>query len=218
MKICPSCHVMVGGSFEHCPMCQNALQGEGEIDYFPAQKKLEKQSLLYKMQLFICAIIVVVSLVLDWMLDLYVTKHWSLMVLLWIVALQWIISHFIKKHTNIIGTIAYLAIWSAVLVLLTGKFFNIMSICLNFVLPGICMLTLVINFVFSMIDQSKNAMVYLLCNVLIGIVPNLVIPFKGNKPPILWIICLMISIITLIGLIIFKGKKVLTEIQKRLNF
>ena len=38
-----------------------------------------------------------------------------------------------------------------------------------------------------------------------------------TRPPLPWIICLLISVITFLGLVIFKGRDLRTELAKRLH-
>ena len=37
------------------------------------------------------------------------------------------------------------------------------------------------------------------------------------RPPMAWVICLIISMITFLGLVIFKGRSLLAEFEKRLH-
>ena len=76
---------------------------------------------------------------------------------------------------------------------------------------------MIANFVLAMVDKRGNAMVYLLTNVLIGILPCVVLLIRHKGVPITWIICMLISVILFVGAVIFKGRSVAGEIQKRLN-
>ena len=76
---------------------------------------------------------------------------------------------------------------------------------------------MIANFVLAMIDKRGNAMVYLLTNLLIGILPYIVLSISHRTASITWIICMLISIILFVGAIIFKGRSVAGEIQRRLN-
>ena len=60
-------------------------------------------------------------------------------------------------------------------------------------------------------------MSYLLTNLLVGIVPYIILYFLGKETPIPWIACLILSVILFIGAVIFKGRMVLNEIQRRFN-
>lgn len=218
MKYCPGCRMKVGGNFDQCPLCQNDLQGEGEENIFPFSVKLNKQSFLYKLQLFLCLAVLIVCLALDFLMGIKEEKHWSLLALVWIIGSQICIRGLIKKHSTISRIVSYISVGAAVFLAYTFWFLSCMPVYLKYVLPSMCCATLIIHFIFSMADKAKNALVYFLVNILVAVVPNLAMVALGKEVPMLWTICLMVSGVTFAGLVIFKGGKVLTEIQKRLNF
>ena len=61
MRTCPYCKIEVGGDLIKCPLCQSKLTGEGEAAYFPKQTVFRRRSFLYKLQLFIIWILVIVA-------------------------------------------------------------------------------------------------------------------------------------------------------------
>jgi len=218
MKYCPGCRMRVGGNFDQCPLCQNDLQGEGEENIFPFSAKLNKQSFLYKLQLFLCLAVLIVCLALDFLVSIGGEKHWSLLALVWIIGSQICIRGLIKKHSTISRIVSYVSVGAAVFLAYTFWFLSCMPVYFVYVLPSMCCATLTIHFVFSMTDKAKNALVYFLVNILVAVVPTPVLIAYGKDVPLLWTVCLMVSGVTFVGLVIFKGRKVLTEIQKRLNF
>lgn len=218
MKYCPGCRMRVGGNFDQCPLCQNDLQGDGEENIFPFSVKLNKQSFLYKLQLFICLAVLMVCLAIDFLIGINGDKHWSLLALVWIIGSQICIRGLIKKHSTISRLVSYISVGAAVFLAYTFWFLSGVSIYFNYILPSMCCATLVIHFVFSMADKAKNALVYFLVNILVAVVPTPVLIAYGRDVPLLWTICLTVSGVTFAGLVIFKGGRVLTEIQKRLNF
>jgi hypothetical protein len=76
---------------------------------------------------------------------------------------------------------------------------------------------MIANFVLAMIDKSGNAMIYLLSNVLIGVLPYLTLSIMKKDCPFFWIVALLLSVIVFVGAIIFKGREVVSEIHRRLN-
>ncbi len=54
MKHCPHCGIQVGGSGDYCPLCQNALVGQGEAPHWPAPKGVSRRKvLLFQLILFL---------------------------------------------------------------------------------------------------------------------------------------------------------------------
>ena len=55
-------------------------------------------------------------------------------------------------------------------------------------------------------------------NMVVGVVPYIGLTLRHSvRPPMAWVICLIISMITFLGLVIFKGRILLAEFEKRLH-
>ena len=100
---------------------------------------------------------------------------------------------------------------------ITAYYVGFFPLVTEWVAPIVVMGTLIANFVLAMLDKNGNAMVYLLTNLVVGILPYIVFYFLERDCPIAWIVCLLISVILFVGAIIFKGREVVGEIQRRLN-
>ena len=50
-----------------------------------------------------------------------------------------------------------------------------------------------------------------------GVVQIIVYYFASAKMPIAWVICLMVSVILFAGAVIFKGRAVAAELQRRFH-
>lgn len=91
-------------------------------------------------------------------------------------------------------------------------------------MPILCCVALGCNFVFAFLRSrfTANALVYLLMNIGIGLLPYILLFLRldGGKldaHSIPWVICLILSIITFLGLVIFRGRALKSEIEKRLH-
>ncbi len=221
MRNCPYCKIEVGGDLKKCPLCQSRLMGEPEEKYFPTQTILKFQSFFYKLQLFIVWIIIIAALGLDFTFGLPLGPfggfHWSLLVLMWLLAFESSIIRLFKKGMDAARVLSIVVVIVMIMLCITAYYFGWLQFVLYWVLPIVVMGTMIANFVFSMIDKSGNAMAYLLTNVLIGIVPYAVFYFLKKNCPVEWIICLMVSFILFVGAIIFRGREVVNEIQRRLS-
>lgn len=217
MKTCHSCQIKVGGNQTHCPLCQNELFGQDEFPLWPYHPKMPKPSFLYNLQLFLALSSIIITMTMDFMLNLHKTKHWSLMVLLWVIGAELMLRWIMKRRKRPVLYVAYFSIMLCLLVGLSSFFFGYWRICKLWIMPSICMIALLFNFIFSMTDKKHNAMVFLLCNIVISFVPTLAMLVTEGQAPLFWTISFMEAAITFLGLVIFKGKLVLLEIQKRFN-
>lgn len=217
MKKCLNCDIFVGGNKKTCPICQNALKGEDTAENWPVLVQYKKKAFLYKLQLFVVLALIVVALSLDFLFELNDGRHYSLIIALTLIILEMMIRGFTRKHVVITRLISVSALHVTIILLLIGWYYDQMKPIAYFVIPIILGASLIANFVFALIDKTENAMVYLLLNILVALVSYPIIELYKKIRPIPWIICLMISVISFIGIVVFKGPKVLGEIRKRMN-
>lgn len=217
MKYCPSCNIKIEGMHENCPLCQNELLGEGIPDVYPNLDALKKQSLIYKIQLFAFLSIMIVSVALEFLLDIKCDFFWSALVAVWIIGGELWLAQMIKKHSNPSKVISICGWWATILVFLTFLIIGSSPIYLTWILPAIAIACEILHFVFMMLDKRKNAMIHLLgCSALCVAIGALLMVFMKEKNP-LWVSCLLIGIIAVVGAVIFKGRSVVGELEKRLH-
>ncbi len=221
MKNCPYCKIEVGGNLKKCPLCQSKLNGEDERQYFPRQTTLKIQSFFYKVQLFIVWVLVISSLGVDFLFH-YIpwegfVYHWSLLVTAWLVVFEFGIIRLFKRGRSAARIMTLFVFIVLIMLIVTAYYVGYLWVATDWVAPIVVMGTLIANFVLAMLDKNGNAMVYLLTNLVVGILPYIVFYFAERNCPIPWIVCLMVSVILFVGAIIFKGREVINEIQRRLS-
>lgn len=218
MKTCMNCNISIGGNADTCPLCQNSLTGTASPNNWPSPTKLRKQAFIYKMQLFLVLAAIVVGLSLDFLLDINNGIHYSLIIAMWLIVFELDLWSNIKKVFIISRTVSITTLHVCLLLLITARYFGFYDITAFLIVPILTGAALLANMTFAMIDTRENAMVYLLENILLVFIVYAVLKAKHTQPGLIWTICLMISLVCLIGIIIFKGRKVSVEIQKRMNF
>ncbi len=222
MKNCPYCKIEVGGDLKKCPLCQSKLVGEGEEKYFPKQTTLKIQSFFYKIQLFIVWMVVISSLGLDFLFGIKLWPslrdiHWSLIVAMWFIVFEFGIMRLFKRGISSSRIMTLFVFIVLIMLMVTAYYVGHLHIIADWISPVVVMGTLIANFVLAMVDKKGNAMVYLLTNLVVGILPYIVFYISQRECPPAWIVCLMVSVILFIGAIIFKGREVVSEIQRRLS-
>ena len=221
MMNCPYCKIEVGGDLKKCPFCQSKLNGEPERAYFPTQITLKIQSFFYKLQLFLVWTAIISSLGLDFLfhVKLYpgMNYHWSMLVFMWLAVVEFGIIRLFKRGMSSSRIMTIIVFITIVMTSITAYYFGYLRFMLETVVPVVLMCTMIANFVLAMIDKNGNSMVYLLSNLVVGILPYVVLYFLKKSCPPVWIVSLLISVIVFVGAIIFKGREVISEIQRRLN-
>lgn len=223
MKYCTSCQLLVGEPFDHCPLCQNELEATEEpkkqdYPHFPpVAAKLKALSMFFRVQLFIVVSIGILLLAIDYMFGANDGKHWSLIAAVWLIGIELLVMPVFRRRSIPVYFVTDIALVLAGAGLFTAYYIDRVFICTHYQIPSLLLFTLTFNFISSLVDKKGNALVFSICNVLIGIIPTLIIWFVTGEAPILWKVCLLVSCIMLVALIVFKGRKVRSELQKRLN-
>ena len=218
MRKCLNCNIEIGGNVDACPLCQNALSGEATSPNWPSPTKLKAQALIYKLQLFLVLAAIAVGLSLDFLLGLNKGTHYSVIIALWLIIFEIDLSRNIKRLFIITRTISITTLHVCLLLLLTGWYFDFFDMVAYMIVPILLGASLLSNLVFSMIDTTGNALSYLLTNMLVIFLSYGFLKAKQINTGLTWDICLMVSVVALIGIIIFKGRKVSNEVRKRINF
>ena len=208
----------IGGNADTCPLCQSSLTGTASPNNWPSPTRLRKQAFIYKLQLFIVLAAIIVGLSLDFLLDINNGTHYSLIISLWLIVFEWDLWSNMKKVFVISRIVSITILHVSLMLLLTAWYYNFFDLAAYLIVPILIGSALLANMTFAMIDTRGNAMVYLLENILLIFIVYAFLKAKYDQPGLIWTICLMISLVCLLGIIIFKGRKVSNEIQKRMNF
>ncbi len=215
----------IGGNPEKCPLCQNALEGEGERDYWPKKIINLKRKKAFQIVMFSLISISIVALAMDFLF--LKTEHYSFgpLVLAWVVIPGWLMENVIKKHYNLLKTLFVSLITMSLLSGLSEFFIHFAwdlpyyGITPGYVIPILCSVNMVSNFVLSFVDKqfTDHSLIYMFLNILVGVVPWIALFFIAGKPPMTWSICLVINALAFVALFIFRGRIVINEFKKRFH-
>ncbi len=165
--------------------------------------------------------LLIVGIGLDFMIGLRIPGfpdlHWSLIWAMWLIGFEFGIMWQFKPGTGSAGKVTMMVLITIIMWCVTAYFFGLTKITLELVVPCVLAATIIANFVLALIDKNGNTMVYLLWGLFMGIVPSVICYFVSDKMPIAWVICLMVSVILFAGSIIFRGRAVAAEFQRRLH-
>ena len=221
MRRCPYCKIEIAGDNVKCPLCQSKLMGTGEELCYPKFEAKKKRSVFYKSQLLAAWVLLIVGLGLDFLVGIqlpgYSDLHWSLLLAMWLLVVEFGIMRQFKPGTGSAGKVTKLVMLTIVMWCITAYFLGFMKITIDLVVPCALAATIVANFVLAFIDKNGNTMSYLLSGMFIGVVPSVICYFVMDKMPLAWVICLMVCVVLFIGAVIFKGRAVAAEFQRRFH-
>ncbi len=221
MKTCPHCHIQVG-SGSYCPLCQSPLPGADEPDtpYFPpAPPPGRRLPLFFKLATFFLLAGVVVCAAIDFLLQEELHLHWSLVVVACVAAALLLLRALMMGSHNAPKLLFQILVGASLLVWFCDWFLDWGNVSIDLVIPILCTATLVLNFLFAFINRkfTENGLIYLLLNIGVGVVPYIVLTIRHTRAALPWVICLIVSVITFLGLVIFKGRALWSEFAKRLH-
>lgn len=218
MKYCERCKVNVRGKDYLCPLCQNKLSGLPEEEIYPDIPTIYKQFELFFKLLIISSVAsgitcVAVNLILP---D---TGYWSVFVLLGIVCFWISLVFAVRKRNNIPQNIVYQVFILSVLCVGWDSITGWRGWSLDFVIPIASIVTMISLAVVAktMKMPIDDYMVYMFANIAFGIIPLIFYLTKLVEVVIPSIICIAISILSLVTLMLFKGKSMRLELIKRFH-
>ena len=218
MKTCCKCHIRVGGDAEFCPLCQCPLTGEDEAPNWPKTVPAAwKMAMFYKIVAFLLLAGVVVCVTVDFRTE--GALHWSVLVAVCVLVFLTLLRSWMRHFQSMPRLLFQVLVAVSAVTLLADWYTGWHGFSLDLVIPVLCTVTLILNFILSFVPgrMAENGLVYLLMNIGVGVVPYLLLFLRPAGHPLTWLICLVVSILTFLGLVVFRGQILAEEFHKRLH-
>jgi len=218
MKHCDKCKVSVRGKETVCPLCQNRLSGTAQEEIYPHVPTIYTEfNIFFKMLLLTtiagCVACIAVNVILPH------TGYWSLVVLLGTFCFWISLAYALKRKDNIAKDITLsifvITALSVVLDLFTGWH----GWSLNYAFPISCSIAMVSLAVIAKVMklQAEDYIMYLIVDILFGVIPFVFHLFGLITVVIPSVICISLSIVSIASLILFEGQNILHEIRKNFH-
>jgi hypothetical protein len=173
------------------------------------------------LQLFIVWVVIIACLGLDFLVHLRLPGlpelHWSLLVAMWLVAFEFLIMRQFKPGMGSARKVTMMVLIILAMLSVTAYFLGFLQITLDLIVPVVITGAVIANFVLAMVDKNGYAMAYLLSGLLCGVIPSIVLFIVKDRMPVAWMVCMIVSLVLFAGVIIFKGRLVAGELQRRFN-
>ena len=218
MNKCHKCQVEIIGTRKYCPLCENLIENkEKSENIFPKIPTIyESNKKLITRLLYLSFITVVIASA----VNRYTTDIlWSWFVFLGIASIWIIIISAIKTRKNKIRSIFSLTTIASILLVLWDYSTGWHKWSIEFVLPTLFVVQILASGFLAFIIRLRamDWLLYLFLEACVGFT-SLIFIYKGSiEITIPSIICLIVSIISLGGLIIFASRALLNELKKRLH-
>lgn len=218
MKHCPNCNLDVRTSEKLCPLCQCELSGTDEREVFPSIPSYYKKfALFFKIFNLSSIAAAIVAIMLNFMLPS--DGFWSLFVVVGIFCTWVFVVFSIKRRYNVIRTVTYCGILGIIFSFVWDYMTVWHGWSVAYVLPIMPTASMIACFVVALCLKIAvgDYIMYLLLSGVIGLAPIVSLLFFEIDPTLPSYICVTISAISLFAILIFLGKNLLNELQKRLH-
>lgn len=218
IKICDKCNVTVRGAMSKCPLCQCKLTGDNNAPCYPVIKTVYKQfERFFKLLILTTIGIGIIAVSINMILS--TTGFWSLFVLFGIMCFWIMLAIAIRRRYNIPKNIAtqvvLISIFSVIWDFVTGWH----GWSVDFVIPITCATAMVSLAVVGKVMHlpATDYMVSMLADTFFGIVPIIFYLTGILNVRIPSVICIAVSLISFFAILIYEGRNMLKEIEKRLH-
>lgn len=216
MKECKKCAISVGNAAKRCPLCGSALSrfdGENN-EFFPVIPRERKRYIFYKVQLFIFwaafAAVFILSLILDY--RSFFGK--TFLVLIWLVIGEVTFTSIWRSHDYIPGIIFRCAVAGMLALGLSSLWYPAVIP----IIPSPLIPLLILNFIAGLGGRDTNVVVCFMVNIFaIAFSWIVVVLILKDTHILIWQISFLTGVITLLGILVFRGRTLASELKKRLH-
>lgn len=218
MLYCKQCGFHLTGSPACCPFCRGVLEGEGQEEVFPRIPVKESPYRIF-MMLLTMGMAVALAVCVTVNLALPRSGSWSAFVAAGLLC-GWItVAIALKKRGNLLKLMLWQVCAVSLMVLLWDWWTGAFGWSIDFVLPILYAFTL---FVLSAAAvflhvSSQDYLFYLLWDILLGGIPLVLLLCGRVKTALPSLICTALSLLFLIGLVIFRKDALKGELARRLH-
>lgn len=222
MKKCEHCLVEVKTKNTNCPLCYRELKGGGKKTgvepYKMRERDLYKKSkvFLYKLFLFLSIVITSACVLINLLTKTF--PLWSLVVAIAILYCWVLICHTIISKRSIFEK----------LLLQIGSFMAFLFACemmaqgdkwmVDYVIPSISMMVVFVLFVLAQVlKYNKGVFAYFIVTLILTLISGGLLLFGASHYMLLNIIAVVVGGISILGMIIFNGRVLKTEISKKFH-
>lgn len=219
MLYCTKCGLGITGTSARCPFCQNGLVGEpdGENVFPDIPPETEQYGLLTR--LLVLGSVIAAGICGAVNVSLPQTGWWSLFVIAGL-ASAWISGGIIlKKRGNLLKAIFWQLCAISVLVLIWDFCTGFRGWSMDFVLPVLyaCSMLAMYALAWFMHLQPQDYLLYLILNIMAGFLPLVLLICDMLHIVYPSVICVFISVVLLAVLLLFQGRALKGEAERRFH-
>lgn len=218
MKHCDACTVDFTGDMARCPLCQNELHGEASPAAFPAQQiYLRPRRLAVEIITFVTGAILLLhgffSYLFSWPIPIASASAAAL-----IISVLFINSAILHVPRPLRLMFRYFYIMLAIALVWFVATMN--CVVTMFVIPITCLVSLVFDVVLLIVLRAKaidEYAKYLAFDIVAGLMPLTFIPLGWAPWDVLVMVSGLVSLLVLLGLLVFARRQLFSEFGKQFS-
>ncbi len=220
MSYCSNCKVDILGDWDTCPLCLYPVQTQGidgQDSPFPDIPLRFHKYMAVKILTFLSVISVVLSFIVYRIWPTHTNYPW--LVLFGLISM-WLIAYaIIQKRRNIAKSIVYQIALLSLLSILWDYYIGWSGWSINYAIPIIGSSALAAMFVSVRVVElvAGDYILYILIAALLALIPLSFILFGWISHPIPSFISVCLSVVMLVAILVFRGRVIVTELQKRMH-
>lgn len=217
MKKCNCCNIELNTSDKYCPLCQNILEGKNEENMFPENIRYKANSLLLKIILFSSVVVFLVS----GFIELITINNIKITLIIGLGLLTNYIAFtfMLRNYQNIYRMFGKYGLIIIILLIIWYIFIK-NKIITNYIIPSICIIELLFNFIIGLIFRKNYLIKYsgqMVVNLFLLLLPIVLVALHQTTNNIMSYICCLLAIISISGLLIFCYEDIKEEFKKIFN-
>lgn len=220
MRFCDKCKVNIRGNMEYCPLCHSKLTGESDESeiLYPSMPSIYKQFELFFKILFLSTVSAAICCV---AINILVPApiFWALFVILGVICFWILLIVAIRKRNNIPKIISQQVFLISLLSVLWDYVTGWYQWSLDYVIPIACIMGIIVLMVIAKVMKlpTEDYIICFFADIIFGIIPIVFYLTDIINTIIPTIICVALSLISLVSILLFEGDKIKIELEKRLH-
>lgn len=218
MRYCEKCRVNIRGEHKLCPLCQGKLTGEKEEEVYPLIHTGKRPFQMFmKIATLSAAVVGIICVIINLMFP--DSGKWSNYAVLALVCGWIVVNWAIRKRHHIIKNMAWQAFMLSVICLLWDYITGCNGWAVDYVIPIICSAFPIVIFILAKAGRmpEEDYVFSMFAGGVLEIIPFLFFVTKRVNVAYPTLIGIGLGLIDIVFLVLFKGKTLVNELEKRLH-
>ncbi len=220
MRYCKSCRMKIENDIERCPLCGSLTEPTEGASNNDCPNVTDHTAIRYATRAVL--LFAIIASVVTVYINIFYAKEvpWSIICVLGSAYLTYSTNFILKTGKNYAFFVLFQVLLVSVIVYVIDLMFKNLGWSINYVIPFLIISGCIALSLLGMIKpvKYKEYLVYLLVLAILGLLPLIAVLCRWTKVAWTSLVCVFYSAATILGMILFTGKRVRAELKKKLHF